>query len=203
MLSDIGPKTYATLKNLIAPRLPAECDLKTLKEHLVQHFKPQPVIVAERFQFHKRDQHPDETINEFMIELWKLAHSCDFGDFLDQTLRNRFVCGLANTNTQKQLLSEKDLTLKRAVTVATAMEMAVLKSPEAAEKTVGEPDKEEEYINRVDNKQALVQCYCCGKRGHVVGQCHFRNYKCHKCGKSGHLQAVCNSDKKKMVDKQR
>ena len=47
LLSDIGPKTYATLKNLTAPRLPAECDLKTLKEHVDQHFKPQPVITAE------------------------------------------------------------------------------------------------------------------------------------------------------------
>ena len=102
LLSDVRPKTYATLKNLTAPRLPADCDLQTLKEHLVQHFKPQPIIIAEQFQFHKRDQRPDETINEFMIELRKLARSCDFGAFLDQALWDCFVCGLANTNTQKQ-----------------------------------------------------------------------------------------------------
>ena len=110
LLSDIGPKTYATLKNLTAPGLPADCDLQTLKEHLVQHFKPQSIIIAERFQFHKRDQHPDETINEFMIELRKLAHSCDFGAFLDQALWDHFVCELANTSLvhSKQL---KDLFL--------------------------------------------------------------------------------------------
>ena len=84
-----------------------------------------------------------------MIELRKLEHSCDFGDFLNQVLWNRYVCGLVNTNTLKQLLSEKDLTLKRAVMVATATEMAVLESPEV-KKTVVEPDNQDEYINRVD-----------------------------------------------------
>ena len=49
----------------------------------------------------------------------------------------------------------------------------MLKSPEA-EKTMVEPNKEDEYINWVHNKQALVQCYCCGKREHVVSQCHFK-----------------------------
>ena len=65
-----------------------------------------------------------------------------------------------------------------------------------------EPDSEDEYINRVGNKQDLVQCYCCGKRGHVASQCRFRNYKCYKCGRNGHLQVVCGGDKKKTVDKQ-
>ena len=76
---------------------------------------------------------------EFMIELRKLKCSCDFGDFLNQVLWNRY------------LLSEKDLTLKRAVMVATAMEMAVLESLEV-KKTVVEPDNQDEYINGVDNQ---------------------------------------------------
>ena len=92
---------------MTAPVLPAECDLKTLKEHLIQHIKPQPVVIAKRFKFHKQDQRPNETINEFIIELRKLARSCDFDDFLDQALADRFVCGLANASRQRRLLSEK------------------------------------------------------------------------------------------------
>ena len=132
-----------------------------------------------------------------MIELRKLARTCEFGDFLDQALRDRFVCGLANTNTQRRLLSEKDLTLKRAIAVATAMEMAVLESPDT-KRTVSGPDNDDEYINHVD-KQTRVQCYCCGKRGHVVSQCRFRNYKCHNCGKIGHLQVVCSGEKRRLL----
>ena len=37
---------------------------------------------------------------------------CDFGEFLEQALRDRFVCGLANTILQKCLLTEKKLTLE-------------------------------------------------------------------------------------------
>ena len=74
-----------------------------------------------------------------MIELRKLKCSCDFGDFLNQVLWNRYVCRLVNTNTLKQLLSEKDLTLK-------STKMAVLESPEV-KKTVVEPDNQDEYIN--------------------------------------------------------
>ena len=100
------------LKSLTAPTLPAECELRTIKEVLVQHYKPTPLIIAKRFAFHKRDQLPEEKVNDFMIELRKLAHSCDFGNFLEQALRDRFVCGLSNASLQKRLLTERNLTLE-------------------------------------------------------------------------------------------
>ena len=93
----------------MTPTLPAECELRRLKEVLVQHYKPTPLIIAERCAFHKRDQLPEEKVNDFLIELRRLARSCDFGDFLEQALRDRFVCGLANTSVQKRLLTEKIL----------------------------------------------------------------------------------------------
>lgn len=90
--------------------------------------------------------------------------------------------------------------MKKAVTIATSMEMAVLEPPDS-KKVVAEQDSEEDYINPIDNKPAAMQCYCCGKRGHVISQCRYRNYTCRKCGKVGHLQAVCGGAKKN-VDKQ-
>ena len=133
LLSDIGPKTYTVLKSLTAPTLPAQCEYARIKEVLIQHYKPTPLTIAERFAFHKREQLPEEKINDFVIELRKLAQSCDFGDFLEQALRDRFVCGLTNTNMQKRLLTEKNLTLERAISLATAMEMAVLE-PQGSKK---------------------------------------------------------------------
>ena len=47
-LSNIGPKTYTVLKSLTTPTLPAECELRRLKEVLVQHYKPTPLIIVER-----------------------------------------------------------------------------------------------------------------------------------------------------------
>jgi len=81
LLSDIGAKTYAVLKNLTAPSVPADCTLNTLKQKLVQHYKPTPLVIAEQFAFHKRDQRLEEKINDFMIKLRKLAQSCDLENF--------------------------------------------------------------------------------------------------------------------------
>ena len=109
----------------------------------MQHYKPTPLIIAEHFAFHKRDQLPEEKVNDFLIELTRLARSCDFGDFLEQALRDRLVCGLANTSVQKCLLTEKNLTLERAASLATAIEMAVLETHES-KKTAVPNDMEEE-----------------------------------------------------------
>jgi len=57
-----------------------------------------------------------------------MATHCGFGNFLDQALRDRFVCGLHHQGTQKRLLSESDLTLTKATEIA--------HSGEAAEKQV-------------------------------------------------------------------
>ena len=199
LISDIGPKTYTVLKSLTAPTLPAECELRRIKEVLVQHYKPTPLIIAERFAFHKRDQLPEEKANDFMIELRKLAYSCDFGNFLEQALRDRFVCGLSNASLQKRLLTERNLTLERALSIATAMEMAVLES-RGSKKAVTSSHMEED-INRIESRKYGVYCYCCGKKGHMAAQCRFRTYRCHKCNKVGHLQSVCPADKGIRVDK--
>ena len=46
--------------------------------------------------------------------------------FLEEALRDCLVCGITSSSTQKKLLAEKDLTLLKAINIATATEMAVL-----------------------------------------------------------------------------
>lgn len=71
------------------------------------------------------------------------------------------------TLTHKKLFSEKDLTLKKAVTLATAMEMIVMELTSAT-KLVTELNDEEEYAINCIGKQAAMVYYSCGKRGHVI-----------------------------------
>ena len=103
----IWAKAYAVVKNLTAPRTPKECNWDRLKELLINHFKPKPPVIVERFAFHKRDQRPGETVNEFVIELRHLARTCNFGNFLDKALRDRLVCSLANCSTQKSYYQKR------------------------------------------------------------------------------------------------
>ena len=102
------------LRNLLAPTNPKDSSLSTIKPKLIQRYKPKPPVIGQRFIFHQRTQKPGEPINQFLMELRRLAHTCEFGQFLEEALRDRLVCGLNNSSIQKKLLSEKDLTLHSA-----------------------------------------------------------------------------------------
>lgn len=52
-LTVIGTKTYALLSGLLAPTKPREKSFSDLAQTVRYHFEPQPLIIAERFHFHK------------------------------------------------------------------------------------------------------------------------------------------------------
>ena len=81
-------------------------------------------MISERFKFNKRNQKEGETVGDYVIQLKQLSIHCEFGTFLDDALRDRFVCGLASEATQKKLLAEDKMTFDEAVKLASAMEMA-------------------------------------------------------------------------------
>ena len=55
-------------------------------------------MIAEHFDFHKRDQSPGESIAEFDAVLRNLATHCQFIANLADNLRDIFVCGLVTIN---------------------------------------------------------------------------------------------------------
>ena len=88
---------------------------------LKRHFELKPVIIAERFRFHRWDQSSGESIVEDLAKMCHLATHCQFSDYLNKALRDQFVCGLQNGGMQKRLLSKKEpLPLKKAVELALA-----------------------------------------------------------------------------------
>ena len=100
------------LRSLLAPDSPMSTSLADIEIKLRDHFDPKPSIIAERFKFHKRNQNASESVATYIAELRRLAVRCNFPrDYLEDTLRDRFVCGLRSEAIQKQLLVEKDLTM--------------------------------------------------------------------------------------------
>ena len=108
----------------MAPALPQDKTFADLVEVLKRHFEPQSLVIAERFHFHKRSQALRESVANFMEELRKLSTHCEFGDHLDEALRDRRVCGIRDTDTQRKLLTVALLTLTKALEIAQGTEAA-------------------------------------------------------------------------------
>ncbi|XP_034157776.2 LOW QUALITY PROTEIN: uncharacterized protein K02A2.6-like [Pangasianodon hypophthalmus] len=124
LLSAIGGKAYALLRSLTAPAKPADVSFDNIVKTMQDHLAPKPLLIAEQFRFHKRNQNEGESIAAYVAELKKLSEHCQFGDGLNDALRDRLVCGILQESIQKRLLTEADLTFKRAVEIAVAMETA-------------------------------------------------------------------------------
>ena len=55
LLTVIGSSTYALLTSLLAPRKPREKSFAELSETLLRHFDSKPLVIVERFHFHRRN----------------------------------------------------------------------------------------------------------------------------------------------------
>ena len=100
LLSSIGAQTYSLIRDLVAPKTLGRLSFAQIVEVLTSHFQPKRLVIAERFHFHKRVQAADESIAEFDAALRKLAIHCEFGEMLEEILRDWFVCGLRHEATQ-------------------------------------------------------------------------------------------------------
>ena len=121
LLSVVGAETYQLIRSLVAPAKPKE---KTLVKLVQEHHQPIPSAIVQRYKFNSRTQQAGESIAIFVAELRCLAEHCKFGRTLDEMLRDQPVCGIADSRVQRRLLAEPDLTLKTALELAQAHEMA-------------------------------------------------------------------------------
>ena len=178
----LGQETFAKLKVLTSPTPVADLTLPAIMEHLLSHYRPQTIEIAE---FFKCAQLKGESIAEFMAELQWLAKTCNFGDYLDTTIRDQFMCRLKDTKCQKQLLCMVDLMAAVAMQKALAAEVVTLEA-----KAMQEPQQVTEEMHKLSKE---FKCYRCGKQGHNAVECKHKKAKCHLCQKVGHLARVCQT----------
>ena len=60
-----------------------------LTEILDKHISPQPLVIAERFRFHMRNQHEGETVAQCVAQSRTLSEYCEFADNMGESLRDR------------------------------------------------------------------------------------------------------------------
>jgi len=188
LLSVIGGKTYSLLRNLTSPDKPSAKSYDDLVTILTTHLAPKPLVIAERFRFHKRDQKRGESISEYVAELKRLSQNCSFENALNDSIRDRLVCGLTSESIQRKLLSEANLTLQKATEIATAMEAAAKDATELQGKA---KEAESQSVHKLRAKKQYSKCCHCGRTNHQSFECFHKNAICRKCHKVGHIKDIC------------
>jgi len=89
LLNMMGSQTFGLLQNLAAPKKPGDLTFSEVVTLLRKHLNPAPLIIAERFKFHRRDQGRGETVVEYLTEPRKLADRCQYGEMRAELIRDR------------------------------------------------------------------------------------------------------------------
>ena len=181
ILTLMGSKMYALLRSIAAPRKPKDLSFTEIVDTLAQHVDPKPIIIAERYKFHKAEQEESESVRQYLAKLQKLAETCEFGAYREEAIRDRFVCGLRSQAIQRKLLAEATLTLQTAVEKAVASELT--------EKEASGFHGDSHDVKKVEG--TFPECFRCGKTNHSAGKCFHRNARCHGCQKTGHIVMKC------------
>ena len=114
----------------MSPIKPEKKTFEELTDFVAKHLDPTPSAIVERFKFNSRFRKSGESMATFAAELRKMSQHCNFGDTLEDMLRDRSVVGIKDDAVQRRLLAEPNLTLQRAQEIALGMEMAAQNAKE-------------------------------------------------------------------------
>ena len=210
LLHLMGSETYETLCDKIAPDNPRTKTFQVIVDTLEQHFNPRPLEISENFRFKCRRQgdkdalSPDETIDEYLVALRRIAVTCNFGNYLDTALRNQLVFGLRRNDIRGRLLEHRQLTLQDARDIAVGMELSQKGGAEIAgslaksEVNAVQHRRGKAYDKKVGGKSPTAGkstgekfCFRCGDKSHLAKACKHQNTVCSYCHTKGHLERVC------------
>lgn len=128
MLCIVGSENYKLIRELSAPLTPADKSYEQLKHLISKHLKPAPKqtnIIAERYAFNTRNRKPMESVYSYVEELKTLGKPCEYGNMLDDMVRDRLVCGIGDLDVQYRLMLEGQvckLTLNDALLIIKSIE---------------------------------------------------------------------------------
>ena len=177
------------------------------------HFVPRRNVVFERAKFNQRRQEDGETVDAFIMDLYRLAEFCDYKVLQGEMIRDRIVVGIWDSQLSEKLQMDPKLTLEKAVAQSRQAEsvrkqQAIIQcshsQPQPANIDAVSPGRQQQQplqepqpaIRKSTQLTQGTQSKCpnCGKGfPHDHRNCPARNATCNKCGKLGHFQAVCRS----------
>ena len=74
--------------------------------------------IFERAKFNSRKQLQDETVDDFITDLFCLAEHSSYGELRDEMIRDRLVVGLLDASLSEKMQLDPELTLSKALAMA-------------------------------------------------------------------------------------
>ncbi|UYV83716.1 K02A2.6-like [Cordylochernes scorpioides] len=199
----LGEKTVSIYKTFRVTENEAYPSIKEMLDMFSKHFKPFKNIIQIRNKFFTSVQKEGQGITEFVTELKQLAQECEFEELAESLIRDRFIIGMIDQEVKKKLLEDPQLTLPKAISVATIAESVCVQiaSWEEKQAMIEKINKNtwEKNRSRVEKAKAgpsiastRNECKWCGQQ-HRYGNCPAYRKTCNACGKLNHFAAVCRT----------
>ena len=71
---------------------------KTVLSKLDAYFKVRRNVIYERARFNRRSQQPGETVEQFIMALYELTDTCNYGELKDEMIRDRIVVSIQHSS---------------------------------------------------------------------------------------------------------
>ena len=143
----------------------------------------------EIFQFRQAKQHVDETTDQYVTRLRKLAAHCEFAD-LEKELKATIIQNCVSKSLRRFALREEKLTLENLLSKARALEASEAQAKDIEVSLEKSEAKSVQFVR----KNTSQKCYRCGYSWpHKNKPCPATEETCRQCGKTGHFARVCKS----------
>ena len=188
------------------------------------HFIPKRNVIHERSKFYGRNQMHGESVEQFLRALRELSATCDFADKEDESVRDRLVLGLLDTEVSQKLQLDETLTLKTAIDTARHYELIKMQMQDQRSKQVDKVNLSHSHSHTASAKPTKQHfsdqrgrgrpsqrrwtarsgpetgCGRCGLNHDHRARCPAKGKQCMKCRKFNHFSTVCRSARLNAID---
>ncbi|XP_052750706.1 uncharacterized protein K02A2.6-like [Galleria mellonella] len=139
LLSRVGSTAFKILVDYFRPSAVTSKTYDELVKVLHEYYGKKRYVLSERVSFATRYRNENETISQFILQLRSLAGYCEFGNTLEERIRDQLVIGINNVVWQQELIKEhptNDSKLADVIATLNKLEQAEIQSQQLNNKLV-------------------------------------------------------------------
>ena len=197
----LGPQAEDILSTLTLSDEDAK-KYDTVRDKYKDYFRVRKNVIFERARFNVRVQGSDESIESFLMDLYRLIENCEYGAMEADLLRDKIVVGVRDKKLSEHLQLDEKLTLEKCLAKVRAKEliekqMSYLNTDATARadavkstRRAGAPKQAKKKPRQHGRRRT---CFRCGNEPHAFDDCPAKAAKCSKCSRIGHWQKCCKT----------